>query len=492
MNPNIIGLLISFGFVFLVLGIATLIAKFTKGASENSRKFVHIVVGHWVFILLMFNQLWAAVLVPFSFIIVNYLSTRFKIFKAMERNDNSYGTVYYAISLTFLVGLGFYLKWLALPFIGVLTMAYGDGFAAIVGKKWGTYKPFSFAPDKSLAGSLTVTFFSFIITALCLYFFQGQGSLVTQSIWIILLIALLTAIFSTFIELTGHQGCDNLTLPIGSGLFAVLLFQFGSLPLYLFMLGATAILLVAYFLKAITIDGIVAALLIAITLYALLDFLVGIALIAFFLLGSVVSKIKNKRKIEAEGLQEKGGPRTWKQVIANSLPAAIFAWLYLILNQVFPGQYDFILLLALAVFTAATADTISSEIGMLSKETSFHILTFKKYPRGISGGVTFTGLIAGIIGSFLVATIVFINPLYGVTEYLVVAILGVLGTLVDSILGALFQRKYINNEGMIVEASETITKPYRGFKFVTNNVVNLVTLFVVSISGFIYYLIVLF
>lgn len=102
------------------------------------------------------------------------------------------------------------------------------------------------------------------------------------------------------------------------------------------------------------------------------------------------------------------------------------------------------------------------------------------------------GLIAGIIGSFLVATIVFFNPLYGVTEYLVVAILGVLGTLVDSILGALFQRKYINNEGMIVEASETITKPYRGFKFVTNNVVNLVTLFVVSISGFIYYLIVLF
>ena len=74
----------------------------------------------------------------------------------MERNDDSLGTVYYAVSLFFLSGLGFILGFRSLPYIGVLTMAYGDGFAAITGKKWGKKKPFSFAPLKSLTGSLTV------------------------------------------------------------------------------------------------------------------------------------------------------------------------------------------------------------------------------------------------------------------------------------------------------------------------------------------------
>jgi uncharacterized protein (TIGR00297 family) len=482
MNDNVIGLLISFAFVFAVLGAATLIARFTKGASENSRKFVHIIVGNWVFILLYFDQLWAAILVPFSFIIVNYLSTKYKIFKAMERDDESYGTVYYAISLTFLTLLGFLLKWPVLPFIGVLTMAYGDGFAAIVGKKWGKRKPFAFAQDKSIEGSLTVVFFSFLITALALYFFNGKQNMATQSLWTILAIAVLTGFFSAFIELTGKNGCDNLTLPIGSAVFATLLFQYGHLYLFLYMVFALAVLLLAYKAKAITVSGIATALLVALTLYSFIGPWVALALIAFFLLGSIASKIKNTSKIVAEQRQEKGGARTWKQVIANSFPALVLAWLF----KFFPTQ-DYFILLSFAVFAAAAADTISSEIGMLSSQKAFHILTWKEFPKGLSGGVTLLGIFAGIMGSLLISLFVLID--YSFKELVFVFILGVLGTIIDSILGASLQRKYRNDSGDLVEEKTQSEKPTMGLKFISNNAVNFFTLNLVTIVGLVYYFI---
>ena len=81
---NFIGLAVSMAYILTVLGIATLVAHFTKGASESSRKLVHILVGNWVFITPLFNDLWAVVLVPFTFIIINSLSLKFNLIKAME------------------------------------------------------------------------------------------------------------------------------------------------------------------------------------------------------------------------------------------------------------------------------------------------------------------------------------------------------------------------------------------------------------------------
>src|SRR5699024_9632271 len=121
--------------------------------SETSRKLVHILVGNWVFLTPLFHDLWAVVLIPFTFIIINSLSLRYNLIKAMERDDDSLGTVYYAISLFVLSGAGFLLGWRSLPYIGILTMAYGDGLAAITGNRWGNRKLFSFAPEKTLAGS---------------------------------------------------------------------------------------------------------------------------------------------------------------------------------------------------------------------------------------------------------------------------------------------------------------------------------------------------
>ncbi|NCB24984.1 MAG: DUF92 domain-containing protein [Bacteroidia bacterium] len=474
---NIMGLIWSMVYIFLILGLATVVARISKGASETSRKLVHILVGNWVILTPMFTQLWAVVLVPFTFIIINSLSLKYKLISAMERNDDSLGTVYYAVSLFVLSGGGFLLGWKTLPFIGLLTMAYGDGLAAIIGKKWGKRKPFTFAWEKSIAGSLTVAIAAFIVTATCLYIFGSAETQRDVSIPAILLISALTGILSAFIELTGKKGCDNLTLPIGSGLFASLCLHYGNVGLYIYLLISVAILLAAYQMRALTPDGIVAAILTAITLYALGGVWIGIGLLTFFVLGSAASRLKNERKRIAEARQEEGGARNWKQVLCNSLPACVLLWLALFL----PDQ-KFLVLLSFAVFSAAAADTFSSEIGMLSKGKVFNILNGKPIQSGVSGGVSWAGLGAGVLGSLLLSLLAL--PQFGWSGVAFVSVLGFIGSILDSILGSVFQRKYLGKQGQLQDKPNYINeKPAAGLRLMTNNAVNLLSLSVVSCCG---------
>lgn len=466
----------SFIYIGVVISLATLISK-KNGSSEVSRKLVHILVGNWVFFTPFFTEFWAVIFVPFVFIIINSLSIQYNLISAIERNDDSLGTVYYAISLLILSGAGFLLEWSILPFIGILTMAYGDGFAAVVGKKWGKRYPFKFAPKKTLEGSLTVAFFAFLVTLGSILVFQRVGEFQNISLLMAGFISLLTAVFSSFIELTGKKGCDNLILPIGSGLFATFLLKFNSLGLFVYLLVATIILLAAYRYGSITEDGMVAAELTAITLYTLGGAWLGISLLVFFVLGSLVSKIKNKNKIEAESLQDDEEARNWRQVLSNSLPACIIAWVYYMV----PGK-EIILLPAFAMFSAAAADTFSSELGMLSKGRTFNILTGKTMASGLSGGVTWLGLLSGLLGSSILSF--FALPQFGPKGMFYVFILGFLGTIFDSVIGIALQSKYLGKDGVLQDKAMNIyDKPIKGLKAITNNAVNFITLSLVTIVG---------
>nr|WP_300006237.1 DUF92 domain-containing protein [Tissierella sp.] len=464
-------------YIGIVLAVGTIIARINKGSSEISRKFVHIFLGNWVFFTPFFTKLWPLIIVPLVFIPVNILSLKHNIISAMEREDDSLGTVYYPISMLFLSGAGFLLGWQTLPFIGLLTMAYGDGLAAVVGQKWGRIKAFSFAPDKTLEGSMMVLLVSFIVTSVCLYVFQGSGTLREVSLPAIIFIAFLTSIVSTFIELIGEGGCDNLSLPIGSSLFATLALQFGSIGLVIYMLVASIILLAAFKLRSITPDGMLAAFFTALTLYSLGGVWIAVSLLVFFVLGSLISKIKNDYKIKAESLQDDSGARNWKQVLANSLPACIIVWAAYLL----PDK-NFILLPAFAVFSAAAADTFSSEIGMMTKGRVFNILNGKTMPGGLSGGVSFAGLLAGLVGSLLLST--FALPQFGSRGFIIIAVLGFLGSILDSIIGVLLQSKYLGENGQLQDKKNIRDdKPVKGLKIMSNNAVNFITLSLIMITG---------
>ncbi len=194
-------LVYSYAFVFAIIGLSTLLLKLGWLSDEGSRKFIHIGVGNWmIFAALLFDNLLLALIPPLTFVILNYLSYRFDLVKAMERKDKSssdLGTVYYAISLFVVVLLDYVLfgTW-QLSVVPILIMAYGDGLSAVIGQRFPSAKIFQ---NKTVFGTLTMFIASFVIAVLYL-----------NTWWVIALVA----VAATVIELFSPRGFDNLSLPL--------------------------------------------------------------------------------------------------------------------------------------------------------------------------------------------------------------------------------------------------------------------------------------
>lgn len=116
-------------------------------------------------------------------------------------------------------------------------------------------------------------------------------------------------------------------------------------------------------------------------------------------------------------------------------------------------------------YAAVAADTFSSELGILSKSKPRLItsLTLREVPPGTNGGVTATGLAAGLLGSFIIALTSAISlPFCSAHSKLQARVLwtvafsvwGLLGSVLDSILGALLQASVVDKRsGKVVEGS---------------------------------------
>lgn len=205
---NILGIVVSFIYVFGVIFLAKFLERFGK---EASRKAVHILVCNWWLLAMFFfdSPLWAAV-VPACFVVLNYLSYRFQLFSSMERGagKGDLGTVYYAISLLLLALITFGpLNNPVVGGVGILIMGYGDGLAAVVGTRW-PKRPYQiFGSEKTLSGSLTMLGASFLVT-LILLAATGQSQ--------VLIPAITLAVLATVLEAATPLGLDNLTVPLVS------------------------------------------------------------------------------------------------------------------------------------------------------------------------------------------------------------------------------------------------------------------------------------
>lgn len=204
---NILGIIVSYIFI----GIIIVFAKFFKKIGEEaSRKFIHIMLSNWWFIAMYFfeNALWASI-VPLSFVVINYISYKKNLISVMEReSQDGLGTVYYAISLLILAIITFGIT--NKPEIGlcsVLIMGYGDGLAAVIGKKVKSYEYKIGNTKKTLVGSLTMFVITFIIIAIYL-------GLTGINLWAIK--SIVTAIILTIIEAVSTKGTDNITIPISA------------------------------------------------------------------------------------------------------------------------------------------------------------------------------------------------------------------------------------------------------------------------------------
>ena len=202
---NFIGLIVS----YLFIGIIIVSSKFfQKVGEEASRKYIHIaLIGWWPIAMAFFDNVYWAVIGPISFVIINYLSYKKDLIKTMERSEkDSLGTVYYAISLVFMVIYTFEI--IHKPEIGLCAMGimcFGDGLASIIGKAIKSYEYKIGKTKKTLAGSLTMLIITFTIIAIYLLYTGNP-------LWFIK--SLLLSMLLTIIEAVSIKGTDNLTVPI--------------------------------------------------------------------------------------------------------------------------------------------------------------------------------------------------------------------------------------------------------------------------------------
>lgn len=167
----------------------------------------------------------------------------------------------------------------------------------------------------------------------------------------------------------------------------------------------------------------------------------GLLLLAvFFILGTLATswkKEKKKTEFSEEALSGADpAKRTAGQVFANGGVAAIAG-----AGILFFPSWHFPLSLAIAgSLASATADTLSSELGMVYGRRVYHILTWRLGRKGENGMVSVEGLLIGLAGAAVIAGL-YILTTASLSLFCCIVVAGFIGNLVDSVLGAALERR---------------------------------------------------
>ena len=173
--------------------------------------------------------------------------------------------------------------------------------------------------------------------------------------------------------------------------------------------------------KVLEREGILVANIVGIAIYLTGNFIHFLMIVLFFVVAEVSTRMARKNR---EVGHER---RTTGNILGNSGAAMI---------ALFAGSE----IAFFGAIAAALADTLSSEIGLLSKRKPILITTFKKVKSGTDGGITPLGLVAAIFGGGIVGLVHFLiygNPI----SFLFLIGAGFIGSLIDSVFGAIYERE---------------------------------------------------
>jgi uncharacterized protein (TIGR00297 family) len=262
-----------------------------------------------------------------------------------------------------------------------------------------------------------------------------------------------------FMTVTGFE--------VSFGFFAVIIFGIISLKL-----------------QIVDFSGFIAGLGIGWTIFVFGGWRWFILILTFHLVAGLSTKYKYKVKRMKGVAEEKGGSRAWPNVLANGSVAALLAMLnFFNLNEVAFAGY-------LGAISTAIADTLATEIGLLSPQEPRSIINFKKVPSGTSGGVSLLGELATIVSAALIGVIAYVTRVtdWSILRVILISTLsGFSGSTFDSIIGGTLQAQYRCIKcGKNTEKSRHCRKPsiqIRGCRWIDNNIVNLISISIGATVG---------
>jgi uncharacterized protein (TIGR00297 family) len=232
---------------------------------------------------------------------------------------------------------------------------------------------------------------------------------------------------------------------------------------------------IAYRARNLNKSGALAAAFIGTIVLGLGGWQWAVLLLAFFISSSALTRLFKNRKRELDEKYSKGGRRDAGQVFSNGGLATGFVLLHVFFPQaiwVWPGFA--------AALAAANADTWATELGVLDPNPPRLITNLRdQVERGTSGGVSFYGTCAALLGAALIGWLcAILIPDKSGSLFLLVTVSGLLGALFDSLLGATVQAIYFcptdkkETEKHPLHTCGTPTIQIRGWNWLNNDLVN--------------------
>lgn len=262
------------------------------------------------------------------------------------------------------------------------------------------------------------------------------------------------------------------------------------LNLLIGFLFALTIAALAYQRGSLSSSGVIGTVIIGTLIFAIGGLAWAVLLVGFFVSSSALSHYQENAKAHLAEKFQKGHRRDLGQVLANGGWGALLALAYafsptLILFVAFAGA-----------MATVNADTWATELGVLSKRPPRLITNGRVVAVGTSGGITPFGTIIALCGALfigvLAAIIVFVETLvlrpssavFWFPLVLISTLAGLLGSLLDSLLGATVQAIYFcdfdqkETESAIHRCGKR-TRLIRGWRWLDNDGVN----FLASVFG---------
>jgi uncharacterized protein (TIGR00297 family) len=259
------------------------------------------------------------------------------------------------------------------------------------------------------------------------------------------------SITGALVRAISHGRDDQVTvLSVAAALGALVSLDLAVDPLRLSVATVVAVFVgyLSWRLETASITGMLAGVLLSLATIVLGGYGWFAVLIAFFGIGGLASKYRYEQKRALGVAEENEGARGSWNVLGNAgvALAAVTGFAAADATAIDGVLFQFLFLGSLS---AAMTDTLSSEIGVLFGPPRL-ITTLERVDPGTDGGVTLKGIGIGGVGGAIVAAIALPAATFGVSPAGagVIVAAGVLGMLVDSILGATIEGRWIGNQAV--------------------------------------------